>query len=190
MGMTPTSAYMPPTTPRSGADDELDRATYEEVHRLLTRALAPPQVPHDYLTPFLQEPIGVNDPPLQKEDAFQARDGCLKALKERLVERANIVQSRLDEVRFHSSSSRYRCEPPVSGSLAASPSANAQATYAQVRGVNRASIDSLLIKPVQRLTKCRSSSPSRSVGGSGRRSTGSESYRQRSSSLKKQITSW
>ena len=22
--MTPTSAYMPPTTPRSGADDELD----------------------------------------------------------------------------------------------------------------------------------------------------------------------
>ena len=55
------------------------------------------QVPHDYLTPFLPHPIAVNDPPLAKDDAFQARDGCLKALKERLVERANIVQSRLDE---------------------------------------------------------------------------------------------
>jgi len=55
------------------------------------------QVPHDYLTPFLPQPIGVNDTPLSKEEAFQSRDGCLKALKERLVERANIVQSRLDE---------------------------------------------------------------------------------------------
>ena len=55
------------------------------------------QVPHDYLTPFLPHPIAVTDPPLAKDDAFQARDGCLKALKERLVERANIVQSRLDE---------------------------------------------------------------------------------------------
>ena len=30
-------------------------------------------VPHDYLTPFLQEPIGVNEPPLSREDALQAR---------------------------------------------------------------------------------------------------------------------
>ena len=55
------------------------------------------QVPHDYLTPFLPHPVGTDGPPLAKDDAFQARDGCLKALKERLVERANIVQSRLDE---------------------------------------------------------------------------------------------
>jgi hypothetical protein len=55
------------------------------------------KVPHDYLTPFLPQPIGLHDAPLSKEEAFTSRDGCLKALKERLVERANIVQSRLDE---------------------------------------------------------------------------------------------
>jgi len=54
-------------------------------------------VPHDYLTPFLQEPIGVNEPPLTREDALQAREACLRSLKDRLVERANIVQSRLDD---------------------------------------------------------------------------------------------
>jgi hypothetical protein len=54
-------------------------------------------VPHDYLTPFLQEPIGVNEPPLSREDALQAREACLRSLKDRLVERANIVQSRLDD---------------------------------------------------------------------------------------------
>lgn len=55
------------------------------------------QVPHDYLTSFLADPIGVNDPPLSHPEAFAARDACLRALKERLIERANIVQSRLDE---------------------------------------------------------------------------------------------
>ena len=55
------------------------------------------QVPHDYLTPFLPDPIGVNDPPLSREEALQAREACLRSLKDRLVERANIVQSRLDE---------------------------------------------------------------------------------------------
>jgi len=54
-------------------------------------------VPHDYLTPFLQEPIGVSDPPLTREDALQAREASHLSLKDRLVERANIVQSRLDE---------------------------------------------------------------------------------------------
>lgn len=55
------------------------------------------QVPHDYLTPFLPEPIGVNDPPLSREEALAAREACLRSLKDRLVERANIVQSRLDD---------------------------------------------------------------------------------------------
>jgi hypothetical protein len=55
------------------------------------------EVPHDYLTPFLQEPIGVDDDPLSREDALQAREACLRSLKDRLVERANIVQSRLDD---------------------------------------------------------------------------------------------
>ena len=54
-------------------------------------------VPHDYLTPFLPEPIGVHDEPLSREDALQAREACLRALKDRLVERANIVQNRLDD---------------------------------------------------------------------------------------------
>ena len=58
---------------------------------------AGPAVAHDYLTPFLPTPIGVDGPPCSKDEAFTARDNCLKALKERLVERANIVQSRLDE---------------------------------------------------------------------------------------------
>ena len=58
---------------------------------------AGPAVAHDYLTPFLPTPIPVDGPPCSKDEAFTARDNCLKALKERLVERANIVQSRLDE---------------------------------------------------------------------------------------------
>lgn len=49
----------------------------------------------NYLTPFLQhvpegQPIGV-------EDAARARDACLRALKERLLERANIINTRLNE---------------------------------------------------------------------------------------------
>jgi len=55
------------------------------------------KVPHDYLTPFLSDPIGVNDEPLSREEALQAREACLRSLKDRLVERANIVQSRLDD---------------------------------------------------------------------------------------------
>jgi len=54
-------------------------------------------VPHDYLTPFLSEPIGVDDDPLPRDEALQAREACLRSLKDRLVERANIVQSRLDD---------------------------------------------------------------------------------------------
>ena len=54
-------------------------------------------MPHDYLTPFLIIPIGPHDLPLSREEALQARDSCLRSLKDRLVERANIVQSRLDE---------------------------------------------------------------------------------------------
>ncbi len=37
------------------------------------------KVPHDYLTPFLPQPIGLHDAPLSKEEAFTSRDGCLKA---------------------------------------------------------------------------------------------------------------
>ena len=49
----------------------------------------------DYLTPFLQnvaEPKAV-----AREEAQRARDACLKSLKDRLLERANIIQTRLNE---------------------------------------------------------------------------------------------
>ncbi|CAM9226675.1 unnamed protein product [Heterosigma akashiwo] len=48
----------------------------------------------DYLTPFLQN---VQDPrSLTQQEALRARDACLKALKDRLIERANIIQTKLN----------------------------------------------------------------------------------------------
>jgi hypothetical protein len=49
----------------------------------------------DYLTPFLQGSSDPKNP--SREEAQNSRDACLKALKERLLERANIIQRRLDE---------------------------------------------------------------------------------------------
>ena len=51
----------------------------------------------DYLTPFLPLYAKKDGFVLSRSDAIKVRDDCLEALKERLVERANIVQSRLDE---------------------------------------------------------------------------------------------
>lgn len=49
----------------------------------------------DYLTPFLKN---VSDPNnLTREDALAIRQACLDALKARLVERANIIQSKLHD---------------------------------------------------------------------------------------------
>jgi hypothetical protein len=49
----------------------------------------------DYLTPFLQN---VSDQlRISKDEAAKARESCLRALKDRLLERANIIQTRLDE---------------------------------------------------------------------------------------------
>lgn len=49
----------------------------------------------DFLTPFLRN---VNDPSqISKEEALSIRQACLDALKARLVERANIIQSKLHE---------------------------------------------------------------------------------------------
>lgn len=50
----------------------------------------------DYLTPFLPEAFKPGTTELSKEQAQKANNGCLKALKDRLVERANIIQRRLD----------------------------------------------------------------------------------------------
>lgn len=49
----------------------------------------------DYLTPFLRN---VRDPTsLTREEALEVRQTCLDALKARLVERANIIQTRLHD---------------------------------------------------------------------------------------------
>jgi hypothetical protein len=49
----------------------------------------------DYLTPFLAHVV---DPAsITHDEAQRARDACLKSLKERLVERANIMMARLTE---------------------------------------------------------------------------------------------
>ena len=45
---------------------------------------------YDHLSPFLPAVIG--EKPLTKEQALDVRDKCLRALKERLIERANIIQ--------------------------------------------------------------------------------------------------
>ncbi|GBG34883.1 Dynein regulatory complex subunit 7 [Hondaea fermentalgiana] len=49
----------------------------------------------DYLTPFLQDAKDLAK--ISRAEAEAARDACLKSLKERLLERANIIQCRLDE---------------------------------------------------------------------------------------------
>ncbi|KAL3673419.1 hypothetical protein V7S43_001131 [Phytophthora oleae] len=49
----------------------------------------------DYLSPFLQSIHATSD--LSKEEAQTVRDLCLRNLKERLLERANIIQGRLDK---------------------------------------------------------------------------------------------
>ncbi|KAJ3415919.1 hypothetical protein HDV05_003760 [Chytridiales sp. JEL 0842] len=50
----------------------------------------------DYLSPFLVN--YANPSQLTREEALAVRDACLKSLKERLIEKANIIQSRLEEV--------------------------------------------------------------------------------------------
>ncbi len=49
----------------------------------------------DYLAPYLRQ--FPKDTQLTREMALQVKNACLRALKERLIERANIIQQRLDE---------------------------------------------------------------------------------------------
>lgn len=50
---------------------------------------------YDYLSPFLPPLIGMAQ--LNRDQSLEVREKCLKALKDRLIERANIIQARLDE---------------------------------------------------------------------------------------------
>lgn len=49
----------------------------------------------DYLSPYLQSIHATGD--LSKDEAMAVREMCLRNLKERLLERANIIQGRLDK---------------------------------------------------------------------------------------------
>ncbi|KAK3273495.1 hypothetical protein CYMTET_18285 [Cymbomonas tetramitiformis] len=53
------------------------------------------KVEHDYLSPFMPPVIGGRK--LSRQEAMDVREKCLKALKDRLIERANIIQARHDE---------------------------------------------------------------------------------------------
>ena len=50
----------------------------------------------DYLSPYMLQ-VDKQDSCLSKEDALKVKHACLQGLKERLLERANIMQSRLDK---------------------------------------------------------------------------------------------
>ncbi|KAJ3109852.1 hypothetical protein HDU97_000082 [Phlyctochytrium planicorne] len=50
----------------------------------------------DFLSPFLVNYQNQNA--LTREEAVSVKDSCLKSLKERLIEKANIIQGRLEEV--------------------------------------------------------------------------------------------
>jgi len=50
---------------------------------------------YDYLSPFLPPLVGMQK--LTRDQALDVREKCLRALKDRLIERASIIQSRLDE---------------------------------------------------------------------------------------------
>ena len=48
--------------------------------------------PVDYLSPFLPKVPGTRA--LTRDEALRVREDCLKALRDRLIERANIIQVR------------------------------------------------------------------------------------------------
>ena len=51
----------------------------------------------NYLTPYLRKFKNKDFPELTREEAIEIRQNCLDALRSRLVERANIIQSRLND---------------------------------------------------------------------------------------------
>ncbi|KAF4043938.1 putative TGc domain-containing protein [Phytophthora infestans] len=75
-----------------GNDDETQANDKEDTKELDKNA----KNEVDYLSPFLQS-VHSTGGNLSKEDAQTVRDLCLRNLKERLLERANIIQGRLDK---------------------------------------------------------------------------------------------
>ena len=54
---------------------------------------APKEAVLDYLSPFLPKLPGMRG--LTRDEALKVREDCLKALRDRLIERANIIQARI-----------------------------------------------------------------------------------------------
>jgi hypothetical protein len=55
------------------------------------------EAPLDYLSPFLPKVPGMRG--LTRDEALKVREECLKALRDRLIERANIIQVRAKHMR-------------------------------------------------------------------------------------------
>jgi len=76
------------TAAENAKEDKRQEARQEEAEDTDVRKV-------DYLTPFLQNVADIKK--INRGEAEKARVACLGALKERLLERANIIQTRLDE---------------------------------------------------------------------------------------------
>eukprot|EP00163_Fabomonas_tropica_P007385 TRINITY_DN1710_c0_g1_i2.p1 TRINITY_DN1710_c0_g1~~TRINITY_DN1710_c0_g1_i2.p1 ORF type:complete len:683 (-),score=196.63 TRINITY_DN1710_c0_g1_i2:121-2169(-) len=72
--------------PKQDARDKARQAQAETANKRVER---------DYLAPFIQN--YVVGKVLPRDEALKAKNACLQGLKERLIERANIIQQRLDE---------------------------------------------------------------------------------------------
>ncbi|KAJ3373708.1 hypothetical protein HDU91_006037 [Kappamyces sp. JEL0680] len=75
---------------------EIDQGSHENLHKLVVPDEEGQKVVEiDYLSPFLIN--YENQKIVTREEAVSVKDACLKSLRERLVEKANIIQGRLDE---------------------------------------------------------------------------------------------
>lgn len=53
----------------------------------------------DYLAPFLAQ---IGDPEkLTRQEAMKLKEDCLSDLKQRLIDKANLIQSRFEKVNTH-----------------------------------------------------------------------------------------
>ena len=59
----------------------------------------------DYLAPFLAQ-MG-NPEKLSRQQAFKLKEDCLADLKQRLIDKANLIQARFEKVRWGSVFNAY-----------------------------------------------------------------------------------
>ena len=90
------------TREKENKDPSLIKSLYVQLQdRKLAEADKPKEedadvaLKYDYLAPYL--PKHSKNQALKKHDAQKAKDACLKALKDRLIDRAHIIETRLEE---------------------------------------------------------------------------------------------